>query len=97
MIRLSGATIKSKEVQVLSLVGEVAEVIARRRQVRHATAPWVFHRNGRPIRDFRGAWDRALQAAGVTDYHVHDFRRTATRNMALAGVPGKHIMQVTRP
>jgi integrase len=47
---------------------------------------------------FRGAWERALTEAGVEDYHFHDFRRTATRNMALAGVPPareKHIMQVT--
>jgi integrase len=55
----------------------------------------VFHREGRPIRDFRSAWATALAKAGVTDYHFHDFRRTATRNMALAGVPEKHIMQVT--
>ena len=58
-------------------------------------APWVFHRDGRPIRDFRAAWKTALAKAGVTNYHFHDFRRTATRNMALAQVPEKHIMQVT--
>jgi len=95
VIRLSGATVKSKDTHVLSLVGELAEVIDRLRQERHPTAPWVFHRQGRPIRDFRGAWDKALKEAGVTGYHVHDFRRTATRNMALAGVPEKHIRQVT--
>ena len=33
--------------------------------------------------------------AGLKDYHFHDFRRTATRSMALAGVPETHIMQVT--
>jgi integrase len=36
-----------------------------------------------------------LRKAGVEGYTFHDFRRTATRNMALAGVPDKHIMQVT--
>jgi integrase len=55
----------------------------------------AFHRQGRPIRDFRGAWDKALKEVGVTDYHFHNFRRMATRNMALAGVPEKHIRQVT--
>lgn len=65
------------------------------RLARHPEAPWGFHREGQPIRDFRGAWKQALAKAEVTDYHFHDFRRTATRNMALAGVPEKHIMQVT--
>jgi len=26
---------------------------------------WVFHRHGRPIKDFRGAWQAACEAAGV--------------------------------
>jgi integrase len=95
VIRLSGTTVKHKDAQVLSLTGELAEIIARRQHARHPEAPWVFHRDGQPIRDFRAAWKQALAKAGVGDYHVHDFRRTATRNMALAGVPEKHIMQVT--
>lgn len=95
VIRLSGTTVKHKDTQVLSLTGELAEIIERRRRVRHPDAPWVFHREGQPIRDFRGAWKQALEKAGVENYHFHDLRRTATRNMALAGVPEKHIMQVT--
>src|SRR5687767_1998623 len=86
-------TVKTKSVQVLSLAGHVAEIIERRRAAQNG--PWVFHRNGRPIRDFREAWKTALQKAGVEGYTFHDFRRTATRNMALAGTPEKHIMQVT--
>ena len=31
----------------------------------------------------------------MEDYVFHAFRRTATRTMALAGVPEKHIRQVT--
>ena len=95
VIRLPGTTVKHKDVQVLSLTGELAEVIEHRRQARHPDSPWVFHRDGRPVRDFRGAWTKALQEAGVEDYVFHDFRRTATRTMALAGVLEKHIMQVT--
>ena len=76
-------------------MGEVAEVIERRRQARHPEAPWVFHRNGCPIRDFRYAWKKALTAAGVTDYKFHDLRRTGVWNMILAGVPEKHAMQVS--
>jgi integrase len=93
VIRLSGKTVKHKDVQVLSLAGELSEIIERRRAVQKG--PFVFHRNGHPVRDFRAAWKRALAKAGVSGYTFHDFRRTATRNMALAGVPDKHIMQVT--
>jgi integrase len=93
VIRLTGETVKTKSVQVLALAGELAEIIQRRRAAQNG--PWVFHRDGNLIRDFRSAWKAALKKAGVKDYHFHDFRRTATRNMALAGVPEKHIMQVT--
>ena len=93
VIRLTGKTVKTKQVQVLSLAGDLGEIIKRRRRVQNG--PWVFHRGGRQVRDFREAWKNALEKAGLSDYHFHDFRRTATRNMALAGVPERHIMQVT--
>jgi integrase len=95
VIRLTGTTVKHKDVQVLSLTGELAAIIERRRAARHPETPWVFHHNGKPFRNFRATWKQALAKAGVEDYHFHDLRRTATRNMALAGVPEKHIMQVT--
>jgi integrase len=93
VIRLTGATVKTKSVQVLALVGDLAEIIERRRAQQNG--PWVFHRDGHPVKDFRAAWDKALELAQAKGYVFHDFRRTATRNMALAGVPEKHIMQVT--
>src|SRR6266478_6898486 len=56
----------------LPLVGELGEIIARRRQARPHTmrtgetalSVCVFHRHGAPIRDFRGAWETACIAAG---------------------------------
>lgn len=53
---------------------------------------WVFHRNGKPIRDFRGAWQVACRKAGVPDRIHHDFRRTAVRNLERAGVPRSTAM-----
>jgi hypothetical protein len=95
VIRLSGTTVKHKDVQVWSHTGKLAEIIARRSHARHPAGPWVLHRDGNPIRDFCGAWKHVLQEVGVMDYVFHDFdfRRIATRNMTLAGIPEKHIAQ----
>jgi integrase len=61
---------------------------------RRPVAP-VFHRSGRPIRDFRGAWRKACVKAGLAGRIPHDFRRTAVRNMERAGVSRSVAMQVT--
>ena len=49
--------------------------------------PWVFHRDGRPIKHYRRAWLTACTAAGAPYRIPHDFRRTAVRNLERAGVP----------
>jgi integrase len=48
--------------------------------------PWLFHREGKPIKDFRKAWTAACQRAGVVGKVPDDFRRTAVRNLERAGV-----------
>jgi integrase len=55
----------------------------------------VFHRNGRPIKDFRKTWDLACEAAGIHGRIPHDMRRTAVRNLSRAGVPDKIAMAIT--
>ena len=67
------------------------EVEQRREQI----VPWVFHRNGRPIRSFYGSWHTACEAAGCPSRIPHDFRRTAVRNLVRAGVPERVAMQLT--
>ena len=60
-----------------------------------AVVPWVFHRDGKVIRDFRTAWARACQAAGVPGRIPHDFRRTAVRNLERVGVSRSVAMKLT--
>ena len=42
--------------------------------------------DGAPIKEFRTHWHRACQAAGLPGRLLHDFRRTAVRNMERAGI-----------
>lgn len=56
--------------------------------------PYVFHHNGRPIRDFRHAWKVACRKAGLIGKIPHDFRRTAVRNLERAGVSRSVAMQL---
>jgi hypothetical protein len=56
--------------------------------------PWVFHRRGKPIKNFYKAWRSACKAAGVPGRILHDFRRTAVRNLERAGVPRSDAMAI---
>lgn len=56
-------------------------------QVARLDCSAVFHHDGVLIGDFRKAWKSALVIAGVGEKLVHDFRRTAVRNLMRAGNP----------
>lgn len=57
--------------------------------------PWVFHREGRQVGDYRDSWNTACRKAGVPGKLVHDLRRTAVRNLERAGVPRSVAMKLT--
>jgi integrase len=48
--------------------------------------PWLFHRAGKQIKSFRKVWARACTDAGVPGKILHDFRRSAIRNLERAGI-----------
>jgi integrase len=61
--------------------------------------PWVFHRQGQPIKDLRTAWRAACRRAGVLGRDgrpkvPHDLRRSAIRRLEREGVPRSWAMQL---
>jgi integrase len=56
--------------------------------------PWLFHRNGEPIKSYQRAWRTACRKAGVPGRLPHDLRRTAVRNMERAGVSRSVAMKL---
>lgn len=95
-------TSKSGKPRTLPLEGDLAPLIRRRWKAREfrkgsvaALSPYVFHREGRPIADFRRKWASACKHAEVPGKLFHDLRRTAVRNMIRAGVPQSVAMEIT--
>jgi integrase len=80
------------------LNGDMSRLLTDAKHDRNAQfpdCPWVFNREGEPIRDFRGAWTAAVKRAGVPELKFHDLRRTAVRNMRRAGVPQVVRMKIS--
>jgi len=94
---------KNGEPRVLPLTPALAALVERQWQARQVTrrdgsvtlSPFVFHRAGQPVGDFRKAWAKACSAVGVAGTLFHDLRRSAVRNMERAGVSQAVAMKVT--
>ena len=93
VVYLSAKFWKNGEPQTMPLVGELAEIIARRRAARAVTTKdgvmltdLIFHRDGLPIGDMRKAWKTACKLAGVSGRLFHDLCRTFARDADIDGV-----------
>jgi integrase len=89
---------------VIVLIGELAAIIERRWQARKVArsddtmflSDYVFHRQGRPVGDFRNSWETACEKAGLPGLLFHDFRRSAARNLRRAQGIGPEVgMKIT--
>ena len=63
--RLDPGDPKNEEGRTLYMEEELLEEMKNLHAKRHLGCPYVFHRNGQPIRDFRGAWKTACIKAGL--------------------------------
>lgn len=102
-VRLDPGTTKNDEGRLFpyDVLPDLVAVIEARWKAKLALeakgviCPFVFHRNGRPVKSFRKAWENACEDAGCPGKIPHDFRRTAVRNLVRAGIPEKTAMQLT--
>jgi integrase len=93
-IRLHPENSKNGEPRLLVLTDELLSLIDRRQQQRLEGCPYVFHRRGEFIRDFRKAWYHATAKAGCTGKVFHALRRSSARDRIRAGVHERVVMSV---
>jgi integrase len=97
-IQLPAGVTKNGRGRVLPIYGEMRPWLEMARAERDAVfpdCPYVFQTQGRPIGEFRKAWRAACERAGVPGLLFHDLRRSAIRNMRLAGVPEHVAMEIS--
>jgi integrase len=95
VIRLRAENAKTRIARSVPLVGELAELIARRRLEMSPKTPLVFHNDGAPIGDFRKSWKTACKLAGVPEKLFYDLRRSGVRDMIRAGVSQTVAMSIS--
>jgi integrase len=94
VIKLKPENAKIRKGRSVPLVGELAAVIERRRQRMSATTNLVFHRDGKPMGDFRKAWHTACKLAGVNRL-FYDLRRSGVRDLIRAGTSQTVAMSIS--
>ncbi len=97
-ILLAPGTTKNKRGRVLPIYGEMRpwlEMARTERDLRFPACAFVFQFQGEPIGEFRKTWRGATERAGVSGLLFHDLRRSAIRNMRLAGVPENVAMEIS--
>jgi len=66
--------------------------IRHRKKISHVISNYVFcHLDGTPITNFNKAWWKALEIAGIEDFHFHDLRHTYCSNLILSGAGLKEV------
>ena len=100
-VRLEPGTTKNREGRTFIMTPALRAVLEKQRErtdwvqlEQGRIIPWVFHRDGEPIKGFRRAWKTACRKAGVPGRIPHDFRRSAVRNLERAGVPRSTAMKM---
>ena len=86
----------------LPLSPAITALLEKRWQARLVSGPsgprvseWMFHRDGEPVRDFRSAWWKAVQAIGKPGLLFHDLRRAALANLVQSGVGEEVAMRIS--
>ena len=95
IVRLKIEDSKNKRPRILILSGRLLEILRKRKDKQILGCKYVFHRKGKPVKNFRKAWITATEDAGFAGKLPHDLRRCAVRNLKRSGVDDTVAMSIT--
>lgn len=96
-IRLFDADVKNSCGRTIPIYGPMVEcltILKKEHDEKYPHVPWVLHRNGKKILEFRAGWKEASAKAGLPGLLFHDLRRSAARNMDRASISRSVIMAI---
>jgi integrase len=93
-IRLEQGTTKNNEGRTVKMTGDVYTLISACVIGKQAEEHVFTRDDGKPVLDFRKAWDNACERAGVPSLMFHDLRRTGARNLRRLGVSEGVIQKI---
>jgi integrase len=97
-VRLEVGSTKNKDGRIIYVTAELQSLLEQQWQEHirdYPECPYVFHRKGQRIKVLIKEWQKARKEAGLPTKLMHDFRRTAVRNMVRAGIPERVAMQIS--
>ena len=95
VIRLAPLRSKTRTGRILPISTPLRAVLERRGDLRKPGDVRVFRRDTVTVRAWRHALRDACRRAGLLHRLLHDYRRTAARNLVRAGVPERVAMILT--
>jgi integrase len=101
-VRLEPGTTKNRKPRTIVLTRDLLELVKKQiasieaLKANDTICPFVFHESdGTQIKNVRKSWEAAREAAGYPNALLHDFRRSAARNLGRAGLSRSTAMQIT--
>ena len=95
VIKLNPGETKNKKGREIYLTGELLDLIRSLHSQRNLGCPYVFNRNGKRIKNIYKSWNPICAKVGLKGKLLHDFRRTAVRNLVRSGVIEGVAMKIT--
>ena len=94
LIRLDVGTTKNGEGREVTMTRTIRELVRQAVAGKNPDDYLLTRADGAPVKDFRKVWKNLCEKARLDGLLIHDFRRSAARELRRAGVAESTIMDI---